>query len=165
MNLGNALKELGDLDAAIASYNVALKLNPSYTEAHINLGNTLSEQGDLAAAIDSYYSALLLSPNHLTQNNLSMAELRSRNYKSGWERYEYRFQCRKNQEDILNANPSCRKWNGEEILKDSKLLLVSEQGLGDTLQFMRYATALRDRDFSFIVCSGQTSWPDQVLRY
>ena len=66
---------------------------------------------------------------------------------SGWQRYEYRFQTNKNQV-ILDANPPCRKWNGEELAKGNKLLLVSEQGLGDTLQFMRYATVLRNQGIS-----------------
>ena len=62
-NLGNALKEQGDLVAATASYNTALQLKPNYPEAHNNLGNALKEQGDLIAAIASYNTALQLNPN------------------------------------------------------------------------------------------------------
>ena len=81
-----------------------------------------------------------------------MTELLSGDYKSGWKRYEYRFQSKKDQ-GILNANPSCRQWNGEALSHGEKLLLVSEQGLGDTLQFMRYATALRMQGASVSLCA------------
>lgn len=144
-NLGNALQEQGDLTAAIASYTTALRLHPNYPEAHINLGVAFQEQGDLAAAIASYNMALRLQPNDpKAQCHLSMAELLSGDYKSGWERYEYRFQSKTNQ-GILIANPPCEAWNGEEIPAGSQLLLVCEQGLGDTLQFMRFAIPLRKR--------------------
>ena len=61
------------------------------SKAHYKLANALMKQGALKAAIASYNSARLLSRNHpQSQNNLSMAELLAGNYKSGWERYEYR---------------------------------------------------------------------------
>ena len=76
----------------------------------------------------------------------------SGDYASGWQRYEYRFQS-KNAKEVLNAHPSCEQWNGEALTQGEKLLLVSEQGLGDTLQFMRYATALRNQGLSVSVCA------------
>ena len=152
-NLGVALQEQDDLTAAIDSYNSALQLNPNHPDAHNNLGTAFQQQGDLTAAIDSYNSALQLNPNHPEANqNLSMAELLAGDYKNGWKRYEYRFQSKKNQV-ILNANPSCKQWNGEALVQGEKLLLIHEQGLGDTLQFMRYATALRNQGISVSFCA------------
>ena len=73
-NLGVALKEQGDLTAAIASYKNALQLKPNHPEAHNNLGTALKEQGDLNAAIASYNNALQLKPNHPeTHYNLGVA--------------------------------------------------------------------------------------------
>ena len=152
-NLGVALQEQGNLDAAITSYNSALQLKPNYPDAHNNLGVALQQLGNLDAAIASYNSALQLKPNDPeAHKNLSTAELLAGDYKSGWQRYKYRFQC-KQSEGILNANPSCRRWDGEDLPKDKKLLLVSEQGLGDTLQFVRYATVLRDQGLSVSLCA------------
>ena len=152
-NLGNALQEQGDLAAAIASYNTTLQLKPNHPEAHYNLGTALQEQGDLAAAIASYNTALKLKPNHPeAHQNLSMAELLVGDYKSGWERYEYRFQCKKTK-GILDAKPTCNKWSGEELILDSQLLLITEQGLGDTLQFMRYAITLRNQGIAVSLCA------------
>ena len=100
--------------------------------------------------IDLLKKALELKPNHAEAHyNLSMAELQAGDYKSGWRRYEHRFQYR----DILDANPCCEQWNGNEIAQDNKLLLVSEQGLGDTLQFMRYVIALKSHGASVSLCA------------
>jgi predicted TPR repeat methyltransferase len=152
-NLGNALKDQGDLTAAIASYNTALKLNPNHPEFHYNLGNALKEQGDIRAAIAAYNTALQLNPNHPdAYNNLSTAELQIGDFKSGWERYEYRFQAKSNK-GILNAKPNCPRWDGKPLSPQDQLLLISEQGLGDTLQFMRYAIALRDKGIAVSLCA------------
>ena len=151
--LGNSLKQEGNLTDAIASYNKALQLKPNYPEALNNLGVALKEQGDLDTAITSYNKALQLKPNYPEAHmNLSITELQAGDYKSGWQRYEYRFQCKKDP-DILNAHPSCRQWNGEALSQGENLLLVSEQGLGDTLQFMRYASALRNQGLSVSLCA------------
>ena len=131
----------------------ALQLKPNNPEAHNNLGNALREQGDLDAAIASYNIALQFKPNYPeAQVNLSMAELQAGDYKSGWQRYEYRFEYKKD-EGILNASPCCERWNNKAIMQDIQLLLVSEQGLGDTLHFMRYATALRNQGISVSFCA------------
>jgi len=63
-NLGVALKEKGDLTAAIASYNSALQLKPNYPEAHNNLGVALQEQGDLDEALINHKRALELDPKN-----------------------------------------------------------------------------------------------------
>ena len=153
-NLGIALKEQGDLDAAIASYNTALQLKPNYPEAHNNLGNALKEQGDLDAAVASYNTALQLKPNYPeAQWNSSLTMLLGGDYKNGWEKYEWRTKKEKNASK-QHALPKCDQWSDELALKTaSNLLLVTEQGLGDTLQFMRYATALRNQGISVSVCA------------
>jgi len=143
----------GRFDELTELLRKTLQLKPNCPEAHNNLGNALKEQGDLDAAIASYNTALQLKPNYPdAHNDLSMAELQAGDYKSGWQRYEYRFQCKKDK-GILNANPCCERWNDKAIMQDTQLLLVSEQGLGDTLQFMRYATALRNQGISVSVCA------------
>ena len=143
----------GKFDELIELLKKSLEIKPNYPDAHNNLGIALQEQGDLDAAIASFNNAVQLKPNHAYfQSNLSMAELLAGNYKSGWQRYEYRFQ-QKNVKGILNANPCCERWNNKAIMQDTQLLLVSEQGLGDTLQFMRYATVLRDEGISVSFCA------------
>ena len=153
-NLGIALNEQGDLTAAIVSYNTALQLKPNYPSAHNNLGNAFKEQGDLDAAIASYNTALHLKPNYPdAHGNLSLTMLLGGDYKNGWEKYEWRTKIEKNTLKP-HALPKCIRWSGETALNQiNHLLLVTEQGLGDTLQFMRYATALRNQGISVSFCA------------
>jgi tetratricopeptide (TPR) repeat protein len=62
-NLGVALAEKGDLDAAIREYQEALRVNPNFTEAHTNLGIALANKGNPDAAIREFREALRISPN------------------------------------------------------------------------------------------------------
>ncbi|MDA9060419.1 tetratricopeptide repeat protein [Candidatus Thioglobus sp.] len=63
-NMGNVLKDKGDLEAAIQSYKQALKIKPDYAQAYNNMGNALKDKGDLEAAIQSYKQALKIKPDY-----------------------------------------------------------------------------------------------------
>jgi tetratricopeptide (TPR) repeat protein len=152
-NLGNTLTEQGDLEAAIASCNKAIELKPSYPEAHYNLGNALHGQGHLESAIASFNTALQLKPNYPEAHwNSSLTILLGGDYSNGWKEYEWRF---KSEREISrpHALPKCSKWDGRSAKQNHKLLLVSEQGLGDTLQFMRYVIALRNEGILVSLCA------------
>jgi len=153
-NLGNAYSGQGNLAAATASYRKAVELNSNSPETYNNLGNALNAAGDLSEAIACYNSALLLKPNlPEAQWNLSLAMLLSGDYKNGWEKYEWRSK-RDKDADHPHALPKCSPWNGKPPLNHpGPLLLVSEQGLGDTLQFMRYANALRQQGSTVSLCA------------
>ena len=153
-NLGNALREQGELNAAITAYNRALQLNPNNPETLNNLGTALKEQGELNAAITAYNRALELNPNYTDAHwNASLTMLLAGDYKNGWEHYEWRSKKEKN---VLkpHALPKCRQSIGEVALRTtSSLLVVSEQGLGDTLQFMRYALFLKGQCAAVSLCA------------
>ena len=152
-NLRVSLKKQGDLTGAIASYSAALKLKPDYPKAHYNLGNAFQDAGDPIGAISAFKTALKLKPNYTKASlNLAMAELLVGDYKSGLKRYEFRFK-NKDKKFILNAVPPCKLWDGNLNSTNLKLLLVSEQGLGDTLQFMRYAIVLKGNGISVSLCA------------
>ena len=168
-NLGIVLHEQGDLDAAITSYNKSLQLKPNYPEAHNNLGNALKAHGRITEAINSYHKALKLKPDYPeAQKNLSMAELINGDYSCGLARYEYRLKCEKERAK-LSANPLTRYWSEPGIAECSQLLVISEQGLGDTLQFMRYIINLKNKGIFVSFCAPkklhtliQASGIDQV---
>ena len=61
-NIGIALEDKGDLEAAIDSYKQAIKFKPNYAETYNNMGNALAEKGDLGAAIESFKQALRINP-------------------------------------------------------------------------------------------------------
>jgi tetratricopeptide (TPR) repeat protein len=74
LNLGNALREQGDVPGALAAYQKAITLKADYAEAYDNLGVAKRDQGDLAGAIAAHQKAITLKPDHaLAHNNLGTA--------------------------------------------------------------------------------------------
>jgi Flp pilus assembly protein TadD len=136
-NLGNALRDLGRLAEAEASYREALRLRPNYPEAHSNLGSALRDLGRLAEAEMSYREALRLRPNYPeAHNNLGNALLLAGRFEEGWKEHEWRWKVKPLSSSARDF--SAPLWRGEAI-GDRTILVHAEQGLGDTLQFCRYA--------------------------
>jgi tetratricopeptide (TPR) repeat protein len=98
VNLGLALDNKGDLEAAIGEYREALRLNPNNDSAHYNLGLALDDKGDLEGAIAEYREALRLNPgNENAHNNLGSALYKKGNVDAAIA--EYRESLRLNPEN------------------------------------------------------------------
>ena len=152
-NLGITHEQLGDLESAIQAYKKALEINAKDTECIINLGNILAATGKISGAFEAYKKALEIIPNNPELRwNHSLAMLLSGDYKNGWEEYEWRHR-RPRSATEPHAYPKCKRWKGEELKNSTKLIFVSEQGLGDTLQFMRYADAFQKQGFDISICA------------
>ena len=150
-NLGLALQKQGDLQAAIDAYRQALAINPNHLEAYHNLGISLYKQEDWQGAIHAYGQALAINPSHPTTHfNHSLLQLLLGDYERGWKEYEWRF--RQKAPVKLHAHPQVEPWDGNNLAPGESLMLVSEQGLGDTLQFMRYVLYLNNTGLSASLC-------------
>jgi Flp pilus assembly protein TadD len=138
-NLGLAYSALGRFAEAEASFQEALKIDPGYVEAHNNLGSVYKEQGRLEEALACYQTALWFDPQSAsTRYNRSLALLQKGDYAEGWREYEWRWQ-RKQAVKRAFLQP---RWNGTE-LPGKTILLWCEQGLGDAIQFVRYAPRVK----------------------
>jgi len=140
-NLGNTLREEGNLDEASACYRQALHLKPDFAEAHSNLGLVLEEQGRLDEALVHYDRTVQLEPGFAEGRwNRALAWLLTGNFAQGWPEYEWRHQCKR------LGLPACPepRWDGSP-LAGRTILLHTEQGLGDALQFIRYAPLVQQR--------------------
>mgnify|MGYP001296497632 CR=1 FL=1 len=150
-NLGNILRDLGSLKEAELVTRKAIELKPYCAETHSNMGTILRDLGKLKEAELSLLKAIKL--NHRCANayfNLSFIELQKGNYESGLEHYEFRF--KKQQPTIPHINPPIKRVRDEKLGKREKLLVISEQGLGDTFQHMRFIPYLRELGLDVSFC-------------
>jgi tetratricopeptide (TPR) repeat protein len=144
-NLGVLHKEYGEIEAAIANYQKAIALKPDFAEAYNNLGHALNDRGDLTAAIASYQKAIAISPNYANiHKDLGMCLLLAGEIEWGFMQYEWRWQS-----DVFKlANPippfTQPLWDGSN-LAGKTILLYPEQGFGDQIQFIRYASLVQQR--------------------
>jgi len=151
-NMASILKEKGDIESSDEAYQIAIKLRPSYIEAYYNLALLKTENGDFSQAIELYKKSLKFGPKYYESIwNLSLLELLVGDYKSGWENYKYRW--KRDKPPILHGNYIVNQWDGENIFKAHKLLIIAEQGLGDTIQYMRYIPYLIKKGINISFCA------------
>jgi len=138
-NRGALLQRLHRVEAALASFDRALALRDDYPEAHCNRGLLLRETAQWKESLESCDRALALKPDYAEAHvNRSLILLAQGQLRSGWQEYEWRLSLEAGQ------RVAAARWRGEP-LSGKTILLHAEQGLGDTLQFCRYAQALAER--------------------
>ncbi|WP_269623718.1 tetratricopeptide repeat-containing glycosyltransferase family protein [Prochlorococcus marinus] len=151
-NLGIILKNLGNLQEAEISTSKAIELKPDFAIAYTNLGNIFLDLGQLQESEKSYRKAIELKPDYAdAYSNLSYLELLKSDYKFGLENYEFRF--KKEKPSSLHGNSNLKRITNKTLQKGEKILVVSEQGLGDTFQYMRYIPYLRNKGFEISFCT------------
>jgi Flp pilus assembly protein TadD len=141
MNLGIVLSDQGKFDEAMEWFRAAQQLRPHSTEILQNLAMNLGRHGRSTEAIPYYEQSLRLRPDHAeTHVNLAYALLCAGEYERGWREYEWRLKTDKHGGYRINRP----RWNGEDI-QNRTILLHTEQGWGDNLQFLRFAAMVKKR--------------------
>ncbi|MEM9245074.1 MAG: tetratricopeptide repeat protein, partial [Cyanobacteria bacterium P01_F01_bin.153] len=142
-NLGNALSLNGDLLQAETILREVLDREPNDGENHHGLGNVMREQGRYEDAIVFFQQAITLKPDFAEAHcNLALIKSLVGNWVDGAAEYEWRLRC----PDMLRLLPTVPfpLWQGEPLLGKT-LMVYGDLGLGDCLNFMRYAMLLENQ--------------------
>jgi tetratricopeptide (TPR) repeat protein len=138
-NLAGGLKDLGKIEDAMQHYREALRLKPGYGEAHYNLAETLKLAGRHEASIEHYRKAIEIVPESAESHfGLGGALLITGNIQEGWPLYEWRLRLPTGSMRYARVP----RWNGEP-LNGKTILVWTEQGVGDSIQFIRYLALLK----------------------
>ncbi|MCX8519158.1 MAG: tetratricopeptide repeat protein, partial [Methylophilaceae bacterium] len=139
---GNILRTLKQNELAAQSFDAAIALNPIFTRALFNRANTRLELLQVEGALQDYDHVMQLQADWAAARwNRSFALLLKGDFTRGWPEYEWRQQL----DHFIKptGNISQPRWLGDIPIAGKTILLHSEQGMGDTLQFCRYVPLVK----------------------
>ena len=147
-NLGNLFYLQHKYDDAILCHQKAIKSKPNSHIVYFNYANTLLNSGKYSEAIEAYKKTYELEPSfYRSKINLGTTLLSMSNFDEGFLEYAYRVFEDKNLRSFANKQNSV--WKGQN-LKDKTILVVAEEGLGNTIQFSRYLDILNQLNGNII---------------
>ncbi|NKB57153.1 MAG: tetratricopeptide repeat protein [Alphaproteobacteria bacterium] len=145
-NLGRVLVWQGDAEEAVGLLHKACAMDPRNPTYRNTLGVALAQIHEFGAAREAFETAISIDPAQVDAHvNLAHSLLLDSEYDRGWETHEWRLR-----RPEFARRMSVEPWRGEDI-SGQTILLWAEQGLGDAIQFIRYASLVADRGARVIV--------------
>lgn len=147
LNLGNLRQAQDRYDEAVTLYQTLLAADPNHVAALINLAEARQRQGRPDLALPGFEQALKLAPDlPAVQWSAGLCRLLLGDYRRGWDGFAWRGRAGVVPPHGLPGP----EWDGAP-LAGKTLLVHAEQGLGDTIQFVRYLPELRARSAGQII--------------
>ena len=144
LNRGKVFRELGRFEEAIADCDRAIAIKPDSADAYNDRGLAVNSLGRIEEALEWYRRALEFEPDRAEVHfNEAIAHLLLGNWERGWEKNEWRWKTEGSKQ--LKRPITQPLWLGTDEIAGKTILLHAEQGLGDTLQFVRYAPLVAER--------------------
>ncbi|HVG03487.1 MAG TPA: tetratricopeptide repeat protein [Burkholderiaceae bacterium] len=136
---GCVLGMMGRFDDELAAYQSAIALQPNFAQAYVNMGVALRDLHRFDEALQQFASAIDIDPNYAAaRTNRAQTNLLLGHFSAGWSEYEWRW--------LDGGTPHGfdpqKQWTGEQPIAGKTVLAHAEQGMGDTLQFVRYVEQL-----------------------
>jgi len=151
LHMAYSLNKKGDLDSAITMYRHVISMDPRCHNAIYNLGYSLKIQGKLQESLKYLDRAIELKSDYLDAHIArAQVKIAMENFDEGWDEYEWRW-------GLFGINPHKYRqemWDGSDI-QGKTMLLRTEQGLGDTMQFVRLAKQVKQMGASKVICKVQ----------
>jgi tetratricopeptide (TPR) repeat protein len=149
--LGHAYRKLDRFDDAKKAFNTLLTGDPDHIDALMGMGYTHHEQLNLDKALGYYDTVLELDSDNVDAHwNKATLLLIQGDFKRGWVEAEWR----KKLPGYPAFSHKQPQWDGSD-LNGKRILLESEQGYGDSIQFIRYAEQLKDMGAYVIVSTSK----------
>jgi tetratricopeptide (TPR) repeat protein len=139
VNLSDALQRWGRNTDALAAARQAVRLEPTYAEGHNSVGSVSKSLGRLDEALAAFTRAIDIQGDYVDAHyNRALLRISLGDFSRGWDEYEWRWK-RPNFHQPPLPKP---RWDGSP-LAGRMLLVQCEQGLGDTIQFIRYVKQMQ----------------------
>jgi len=150
-NILNTKKQYLD---AIEVATKAIKIDQKFADAYCARSNAYRNLNQTSKSISDLKKAIKLVPEDpIYKFNLAHELLISGQFSDGWKMYESRLDL-ENINRIVNPVSDRPLWTGKESIKDKRLLIISEQGLGDQIQFARYALLAKEQGANIVCISS-----------
>ncbi|MFM7313377.1 MAG: tetratricopeptide repeat protein [Cyanobium sp.] len=153
VNLANTYVDEARYQLAREWYGKAIELDPQNPFIYRNLALSYRRQGIVASALESYRKALALAPDDVDSRlNVAICCFCQNDYEQGWREYECRLDSPAYRRLCVEPPVGLKRWQGEPLAAGSTLVLVAEQGIGDSFQFVRYSALLSRQGVSTVLC-------------
>ena len=168
--LGESYRQVQNFEKALTSFKRCLSITPDHIGCQLMIGIIYEELKKFDQAISFYKSCIETYPDYIEPHiNLGMCLLLTGNYNEGWHEYEWRLKLPAKVYEMKFIKP---KWTGQDLL-GKKLLIVAEQSIGETFQYIRFAKLLAMEGAKIIIMAQpeitnilrQQEWITDVIEY